>query len=183
MPGIRLVELHPIIVHFPIALLLTSVLIDFVAVILRRWNVADVGTWLLGLGVVGALLAGLTGTVSSHNASAPHSSIGNLLELHQRFAFATGALFATLFVARIVWLAPHILAGMRTQFRFVVPLENRLRGAVPALFAKPPSAALIALYLVLSVAAAVLLGVTGYLGGALVYDHGLGTPTALVLGR
>jgi uncharacterized membrane protein len=25
----------------------------------------------------------------------------------------------------------------------------------------------------------VLLGITGYLGGALVYDHGLGTPAAL----
>jgi uncharacterized membrane protein len=31
MPTIRLVELHPIIVHFPIALLIVGVLLDFLA--------------------------------------------------------------------------------------------------------------------------------------------------------
>lgn len=181
MPGIRAAELHPIIVHFPIALLLTSVVLDFVATALRRWNIADVSTWLLGLGVVGALAAGLSGSVSEHAANVAKANVGNLLSLHQAFAFGTGIVFAGLFTVRVVWLAPRILAGMRTTFRFVAPIETRLRAAVPALFAAPPATWLIALYLIASVIGAVMLGITGYLGGVLVYDHGLGTPLGMII--
>lgn len=179
MPAIRLVELHPIIVHFPIALLLTAVVMDFVAALTRRWNIADVATWLLLFGVIGALAAGLTGTISEHQARGV--AVGNLLALHQRFAFAAGFAFALLLLVRLIWLAPRILLGLRSMVpALATPLQQRLRAAVPALFAAPPAPWLIALYLLGSVVAAVLLGITGYLGGALVYDHGLGTPGAFL---
>jgi uncharacterized membrane protein len=179
MPAIRLAELHPIIVHFPIALLLTSVAMDFVATGLRRWNIADVGTWLLIFGVIGALAAGLTGSLSEHRA-ARGANIGNLLELHQRFGFATGFTFALLLLLRLIWLSPRILMGLQGVAPAIAnPLQQRLRAAAPALFAAPPATWMIALYLLGSVVGAVLLGITGYLGGALVYDHGLGTPAAL----
>ena len=177
MLGIRLAELHPIFVHFPIALLLTSVALDFVATFMRRWNIADVSTWLLVPGVIGAFLAGVTGTISSHSANAFKDGATNLLALHQKFGFAAGALFAALLLARLIRLSPRILGGMSTSFGFIRPLETRLRTVIPAVFAKPPSALVIAAYLLASVVAAVLLGITGYLGGAMVYDHGLGTPT------
>jgi uncharacterized membrane protein len=181
MPAIRAVELHPIIVHFPIALLLTSVVMDFVAAFTRRWNIADVGTWLLLFGVIGALAAGLTGNLSEHQAGVAH--VGNLLALHKTFGFAAGASFALLLAVRLVWLAPRILLGLRGVVPALAgPVERRLRVSVPALFVAPPKTWMVALYLVGSVGAAVLLGITGYLGGALVYDHGLGTPgAALVL--
>ena len=56
MPPIRPVELHPIIVHFPIALLILSVAFDFLGVFLRRWGLTEAATWLL---VIGAPSAGL----------------------------------------------------------------------------------------------------------------------------
>jgi uncharacterized membrane protein len=45
MPTIRLVELHPIIVHFPIALLIVGVLLDFLALFLRRAHLVTAASW------------------------------------------------------------------------------------------------------------------------------------------
>lgn len=44
MPSIRLAELHPIVVHFPIALLLASVALDLAAVIFRRASLVEGAT-------------------------------------------------------------------------------------------------------------------------------------------
>ncbi len=137
MPSIRLVELHPIIVHFPIALLLSSVAFDFIAVALRRWNIADIGTWLLGAGVVGALLAGLSGAVSSRNAGSATANIGNLLELHQLFAFSTGLLFASLLALRLFRLSPRILLGLGPSVRPARTVEQQSRATIPALIGRP----------------------------------------------
>jgi len=40
---------------------------------------------------------------------------------------------------------------------------------------------LISIYLLLSVGGIVLLAITGYLGGSMVYDHGVGTPSGMFL--
>jgi uncharacterized membrane protein len=168
-------ELHPIVVHFPIALLVTSVAMDLLAVLLRRWNIADVGTWLLGFGVIAALLAGLTGNISEHTA---HTQLaGSLIEQHSHLAFATGAVFAVLFAVRVVALLPRILLGLRS----IAPtmgnnLSNQLRSLIPVVFAAPPARLLIGLYLLASIGGLVLLTITGYLGGTMVYHYGVGTP-------
>ena len=50
MPTIRLVEIHPIIVHFPIALLIVGVLLDFLALFLASrptWSRQRPGAWAL----------------------------------------------------------------------------------------------------------------------------------------
>ena len=61
MPPIRPVELHPIIVHFPIALLILGVTFDFLGVALRRWGLTDAATWLLVIGTPSAGVALLSG--------------------------------------------------------------------------------------------------------------------------
>ncbi len=54
MPAIHPVEFHPIIVHFPIALLVLSVIFDFLGVFLRRWGLTTAATWMLLFGTPSA---------------------------------------------------------------------------------------------------------------------------------
>ena len=179
MPSIRLAELHPIIVHFPIALLLTSVTLDFLAIFLHRSYLIYGATWLLGFGVIGAFLAGVTGTVSARVANT--SSVGSILSLHQKLGFATGFLFAVLLLVRLIWLTPRIMAGLGMSQATVLRAGNLLQGVVPGVTPQRLAPVWVGLYLFVSVVACVLLGLTGYLGGAMVYDHGVGTPLSLVL--
>ncbi|MBI3996435.1 MAG: DUF2231 domain-containing protein [Candidatus Omnitrophica bacterium] len=86
--------IHPLIVHFPIALLLTAVLLDGLAIILKRPALHRVALWNLCLGTVGAGVAVLTGREAAEVAK--HSfEIWKVMEQHQRFGFAT-LIFATL---------------------------------------------------------------------------------------
>jgi uncharacterized membrane protein len=180
MPTFRLAELHPIIVHFPIALLIVSVACDFAAVFLRRAGLTTTATWTLVFGVPGAAAALLSGWLSEHDVSA--ALAGSVLHLHKVCAVLTTVLFGTLLALRLFWLMPRILWWAANIFPVPLPAlagaSERLEGAVPILYLKPLPRAIIALYLVFSVIGLALLAVTGYLGGALVYDHGVGMPAA-----
>ena len=172
---ISVTELHPIVVHFPIALLSVSVVMDVLAALLRRWNLADVATWLLGFGVVGAFVAGVTGNFSERTA---HTYLaGGIINQHSHFAIATGVIFAGLFAVRIVALAPRLMLGLRgTVPALANGVDKRLRAIIPFVYAAPPSRVLIGLYLLASVGGLVLLTITGYYGGLMVYHYGVGTP-------
>ena len=61
MTSIRLAELHGFLVHFPMALLLISVTLDFAAAIFRRVSLVEAATWTLLLGAPGVALAMLSG--------------------------------------------------------------------------------------------------------------------------
>jgi uncharacterized membrane protein len=93
--------LHPIIVHFPIALLTTAILFEILELALKRDVLREAATWLLGLGFLGGLVATVTGILAEEAAEesgVPESAI----ETHELFAFATLAVFATLLAIR--WL-------------------------------------------------------------------------------
>jgi uncharacterized membrane protein len=182
MPSIRPVELHPIIIHFPIALLLTSVALDFLAVFFRRWGLADAATWLLVFGVPSAAFALLSGWVSEKYVTV--GAAGQLLHYHKIAAVSASGLFGLLLVMRLVWLAPRIFPAVSAFIPATRPVmagaDHALRIALPRLYEPKLPAIVVALYLFLSVVAVILLAITGYLGGALVYDHGLGSPAGLV---
>jgi uncharacterized membrane protein len=174
---IRLAELHPIMVHFPIALLITSVALDLVSVVFRRWRLTEAASWCLALGVPFAAAALLSGKISAGSVNA--AAAGNLLHLHKTFAVAASVAFGSLLVVRLIWLAPRIL-GWMGQARWalaqpVVRVDERLRQVLPAMYAPAPRLA-IAAYLLASLVSVFLLAVTGYLGGAMVYHHGVGMP-------
>lgn len=177
MPHITIPELHPILVHFPIALLLTSVALDFVALRWRSTHLIAAATWCLALGVIGAVAAGISGELAAHRVA--KRDTGSIVELHQRLAILTGATFAFLLVVRLLLLSPRILASLRPSVRLAATAEIHLQRALPALFAERPARGVIALYLTLSLVGTLLLAATGYLGGSLVYDHGIGTPSGL----
>lgn len=180
MPGIRPVELHPIIVHFPIALLLTAVALDFLAVMFRRWGLATAASWLLAVGVPSAAFALLSGWFSERYVTV--GAAGQILHYHKLAAISASGLFGLLLVIRLVWLAPrllpHIAALIPALRPAMIQADKLLRAALPRLYEPKLPSSVVALYLALSLVAVALLAITGYLGGALVYDHSVG-PTGL----
>ena len=104
MPPIRLVEIHPILVHFPIALLILIVLLDFLALFLRRAHLVEAATWCLGFGALDLLAAELSGNVVEDHVK--KALVRNLLEMHTTFALITVITFITLFALCVVWLSP-----------------------------------------------------------------------------
>lgn len=170
MPYILPIEWHPIVVHFPIALLATSVGLDFLAAIMRRWSIADAAMWCLVIGVPGLLVAAASGNVGEHAIN--RAAIGNTLEMHQAFAFATGVVFATLLLVRLVWYAPRLLSTMQpTMPELATGIGRPLRAVFPLLYAGRTPRLLVFAYLVGNLVGLALLITTGYLGGALVYHY------------
>jgi uncharacterized membrane protein len=93
--------LHPVIVHFPIALLITAIVFEVLALVLKRDVLREASTWLLGLGFLGGLVAAATGILAedaAEDGGVPESAI----ETHESFAYAALAVFALLIAIR--WL-------------------------------------------------------------------------------
>lgn len=143
--ALSVTEWHPMVVHFPLALVLTGTLALSVSRIKElaphTKALATVGTWNLCLGAVAALFAlgtGLAAVVSIHVAPAARAAVG----LHVKWAiFTSMALFLV-----AVW-----------------------RGAGNAQDVPPSRWFLAVLW---AVAAALI--VTGYRGGQNVYRYGVG---------
>lgn len=137
--------LHPMIVHFPIALILLSLLFDVVG------RATDVGWWrkaafaMLIFGVIGAFAAVKTGDLAEHHAeeqgNVPHEAI----EAHEAAGIFTW------------WMGLIAVAARALETR-----PGVARGAI----------SLVALVAHLMVAGGA--SVAGYRGGILVYDHGAG---------
>ncbi|MEO7076425.1 MAG: DUF2231 domain-containing protein, partial [Ktedonobacterales bacterium] len=96
-------------------------------------------------------------------------------------AILSGMVFSLALVLRVIWLSPHILAWLKPRILALAAVENKWREIMPMLYLPRTPRSLIAVYLGLSVFGLVLLGITGYLGGVLVYDYGLGTPSGGLL--
>ena len=136
---------HPIIVHFPLALIVTATAALTLARLLRgdalAATLATLGTWNLCLGAVTVFLALGTGLAASIGLQ-----IG--LPAHQA-------------------LSAHVKSAVVTTI--LVLLAAVWRGAGTAANSRPTAGFLIVLWL----ATAALL-VTGYRGGQNVYRHGIG---------
>lgn len=118
--------IHPIAVHFPIALLSTTVLSDL---LWSRWQLDGLraaGWYTLVLGLGGALVAVITGSIAEEGVE--HSGVPKrVLEIHETLGFATFWIFAGLLGLRIAeWLG---WIRERLALRIVLGL-----GAVALLF-------------------------------------------------
>jgi uncharacterized membrane protein len=134
---------HPLIVHFPIALLIASVVLDALGVGFRRASLTQAGFYTLIGGSLGATAAVLTGPEHAAKDAA------SLTILHRHELFAALMVFCCL-----------ILVGMRL-------------GNVNGLYGTGAAG-----YLALGVVLIVCIVLTGYFGGQMVYDRGVGV-TAL----
>jgi len=123
---------HPLVVHFPVALWLTSFLFDLVYAGTSQPFFAVASRYLIGLGILGAAAAIVTGFVDYLPLVA--QGVGQAFidqhRQHSVLAYAATALYAGIFLLR--W-------------------RGRTMARVP--------------YVTLAAAAAVLIAITGYLGG------------------
>lgn len=141
--------IHPMIVHFPIALMFTAALFDAVGLFAKRETATQAGFALLTLGLLSLGAAGVAGWVSEHAVHLQDPAVRRLLEAHKRDAVLTTLIFGG------VWL-DRFLRGRHEGFR-------------PRWF-----------HLVAAAAGLAMLATTGALGGALVYEHGVGVAAAAV---
>ncbi len=147
--------LHPLVVHFPVALLLVAPLFVLVGVWLRAprnrtWLAAALT--LLALGTLGAWVAVSTGEAGGALAERS-AEINAALEHHEELAERTRAVFTVLTVAlAAILLAPTALRR---------PL------------ARVPQTMLLGLFLIAYLAGAALLANTAHAGGRLVHQLGV----------
>ena len=139
--------IHPIVVHFPIALLCASVAFDLLA---RSWptgGLRETSLYTLLAGVMSAALAVATGGMEedlAERAGAPEA----VLELHESLGTVTLVVFV-------------VLLGLRLAMQWDWLKEIR------------------SLTLGLGVIGLVILALTGYWGGELVYTYGVGVKAVM----
>jgi uncharacterized membrane protein len=95
-----LAEMHPKVVHFPIALLLTYVILELIGIVFKKEFYQKAAHLLLFLGVIGACFAVFTGN-QAHTAYKYWSeSSSELFNEHQTFANLTVWYFTGILVFR-----------------------------------------------------------------------------------
>ncbi len=151
LTGTSLPNLHPAVVHFPLALLVTALFFDLLAIFSRGRRWLDHGATLLyclaTLGATAAWLSGLKAADSMWSMPGPAQAA---LSEHQDLGLQTMAAMLVLLAFRlfVAWLARKDQRTSLGVFRV---------------------AAIVAAFAVV-----VLAGVTADHGGALVYQHGMG---------
>lgn len=101
-PGVQhLQNIHPMVVHFPIAFLVGAALFYFLAWIFPRPSLATTGFSLLILGAISAAAAVGTGLYAEEGVMVSRSVRAHLLETHEALMITT----LSLSVALTVWAA------------------------------------------------------------------------------
>jgi uncharacterized membrane protein len=96
-PGAQhLQNIHPLIVHFPIALLLAAALVYWLAFIAGRESWQWSGLWMLALGAIGAAAAVASGLYAASGVMLAPSVKTALLVAHERIMIAVSILSAAL---------------------------------------------------------------------------------------
>ena len=149
-------NLHPLFVHFPIALLFVYAVIKILPT--QKWlpsvSWKQIERALLFFGVLGAFVALLTGE-AAQQLFQPNRQ---LVEMHSTFATISTWVFGALFVGEILsMLHMYINAKMHTVGfkRLIFGLERLLTGRIFSV--------------VLALVGLIAISVTGLLGGVMVY--------------
>ena len=96
-PGAQhLQNIHPLVVHFPIALLFAAALMYWLGFLARRESWLWTGLWTLGLGAIGAAAAVATGLYAAPGVMLAPSVKTALLADHKRMMIAVLILSAAL---------------------------------------------------------------------------------------
>jgi uncharacterized membrane protein len=137
-------NVHPIAVHFPIALLSVGLLCDLLTRVFNRDSLRGCGWWCQVFGMAGVVGAALTGLIAESTVAHVEAS-HDLLQTHKILELVAVGVFAVLFIWRSMG-------------------KGRL----------PENLRLLIVYGVLAAAAVGLMFYGAHLGGRLVYEFGVG---------
>ena len=108
--GIELLgmNIHPLLVHFPIALLVSFIVIDSLCAIFKLHGWRRLGTQLLGLGALSTLPTIAAGFYAAFHT--PHDAVTHaLMEHHEHAGIVVGVISVSLALWRILWGLPKDL--------------------------------------------------------------------------
>lgn len=111
-------RLHPLVLHFPIALLLVAAAVELWRLRWERPLYAQLTPFLLATGAVGALIASLTGWVFAAE-SAPRAEVRWMLAWHRWLGIAT-----TVLAGVAAWIAVRNNSGTTAGARWARRLSN-----------------------------------------------------------
>jgi uncharacterized membrane protein len=111
LPGYQhLQNIHPMVVHFPIAFLMGAALLYFAAWLLHNQTLATVGFYLLILGTLGAAAAAGTGLYAEDGVMIDPSVKDNLLQWHEYLMLSVAGLSIAL-TGWAIWARPFPQKG------------------------------------------------------------------------
>ena len=141
-----LADIHPKVVHFPIALFTTYAFLEIIGILLKKEFLSKSALLILCIGVVTSFFAVLTGNQAAMDFSFWNNESSALFNEHQTYA------------TFLLWFALFVCA-----LRIVLVLKKKMAGPVKYLFVL---FALVLIFLVYQ---------TGNFGGDLVIKFGVGT--------
>jgi uncharacterized membrane protein len=163
LAGVLPPDIHPMVVHFPIALLYLTSGAELLALLTgsalrdRFWD--RVAFWLLTLSGAAIVAAGAAGVISEQSARFTPTTAA-LLSAHQRDAVLTGLFALMAWILQLLAQFPRRVPAGLEGWSVLGTRRGRVTWAV----------------LVFGVAATVMVSVTGTLGGSMVYQHCVGVP-------
>lgn len=140
-------KIHPLVVHFPVALFIIYFLFELISLYYKEINFDKVTTLLLGFAILFALGAVLTGNKAAElNKNFFNNDLSNLVDKHETFATITLFFYTALLFTKVY-------------------LQNKKKFTGRVKY----------VYLTMVLIGNIFIYLTGYYGGRLVFDYGLGT--------
>ncbi|MFU8789404.1 MAG: DUF2231 domain-containing protein [Methylobacter sp.] len=118
MPGIAAMDnIHPVLVHFPIAFLSAFFVLDLIATLAKKQHWRDVASWLLYLGAVAAVFTVIAG-FNAAGSVAHGGDVHPIMERHKDFGIAVLCLSILLSVWRA--LSGGVISGIANGFFLII---------------------------------------------------------------
>jgi uncharacterized membrane protein len=92
-------NIHPIFVHFPLALLAAGLLLDVLGYALKKPSLSNAGWWCFALGVVAAIVTVFTGMQAEETVSLSQEA-HEVLENHEHFQIYSTMVLTSLLIWR-----------------------------------------------------------------------------------
>ncbi len=137
-------HIHPMIVHFPIALLIFGFIADLISIIFKKDFFGKAGLYLLIFGTLGVIAAFLSGNIAGDGLTEA-GPLKNAIESHQNAALISLWIMAITTFLRIIFIMIKKYDGV---FKWIV--------------------------LILFFSGVLSIARTGYFGGELVFKHAAG---------
>jgi len=141
--------LHPVIIHFPIAFITAALIFQILHIWRPKWINSSIGLWLIGLSIIFSLASVLSGQKEMEKAGELGYPIETLKLIERHQTSGNIVAWSSIFFF-IVWL-----------YLFIKYKSNNNLNQLALAF-------LVLLFIIVMV--------SGYTGGQLVYIHGVGTP-------